>query len=90
LTLSSSPTVPTTIAPDLPSGTSSSFSNAARYTASSGAKVFATGSIQFAWGLDSDGVYPAQADWRIKQFVINVLADMGARPVTPDDGLIVP
>jgi len=90
VSLSSSPTVATTIAPDLPSGTSSSISNAARYTASSGAKVFASGSIQFAWGVDSDGVYPAQADWRIKQFVINVLADMGARPVTPDDGMIVP
>jgi hypothetical protein len=59
-------------------------------TVASGAKVFAAGSIQFAWGLDSDGVYPAQADSRLKQFVINVLASMGARPITPDTGMIMP
>jgi hypothetical protein len=90
VSLSSSPTNPTTIAPYLPSGTSSAISNAARYTAASGAKVFATGSIQFAWGLDSSGVYPPQADPRIKQFVVNVLSDLGARPVTPNDGVVVP
>ena len=78
------------IAPNLPPGTNSSISNAVRYTAASGAKVFATGSIQFAWGLDSDGVSPARADPRIKQFVINILANMGARPLTPDAGLVVP
>jgi hypothetical protein len=88
--LSSSPTDPTTIAPGLPPGTSSAISNAVRYTATSGAKVFASGSIQFAWGVDSDGVNPARADPRTKQFVINILSDMGARPLTPDDGLSVP
>jgi hypothetical protein len=77
-------------APNLPPGTSSSISNAVRYTATSGAKVFATGSIQFGWGLDSDGVNPARADSRIKQFVTNVLASMGAKPLTPDEGIIVP
>ena len=88
--LSSSPTSPSTIAPNLPPGQSSAVSNAVRYTAASGAKVFSTGSIQFAWGLDADGVIEAQSDSRIRQFILNVLADMGARPLTPDDGMIVP
>jgi hypothetical protein len=88
--LSSSPTNAQTIAPGLPPGQSASISNAVRYTAPSGAKVFSTGSIQFAWGLDADGVFATQADSRIRQFVINILADMGARPLTPDDGMIVP
>jgi hypothetical protein len=88
--LSSSPTVPTTIAPGLPAGTSSSISNAARYTAASGAKVFATGSIEFSWGVDSDGVFPAASDVRVKQFTVNVLSSLGARPVTPDDGIVLP
>jgi hypothetical protein len=90
VTLSSSPTLPSVFAPGLPPGTSSAISNAVRYTAASGAKVFSTGSIQFAWGLDADSVVTVQSDSRIRQFVINVLADMGARPVTPDDGMIVP
>ena len=33
---------------------------------------------------------PPRTDTRIKQFAINVLSDMGAKPLTPDDGLIVP
>ena len=88
--LSSSATNPTSIAPNLPPGSSASIANAVRYTTPGGTKVFSTGSIQFAWGLDSDGVVPARADPRIKQFVINVLNDMGAKPLSPDDGMIVP
>ncbi|WP_392479074.1 N,N-dimethylformamidase beta subunit family domain-containing protein [Nostoc sp. C110] len=61
-----------------------------RYTASSGAKVFASGTNQWAWGLDSDGVSPAREDIRAKQITVNVLADMGARPLTPNANLIVP
>jgi len=77
-------------APGLPPGTNSSTSNAVRYTATGGAKVFSTGSIQFAWGLDSDAVQFPRADPRIKQFVINILSSMGAKPITPDPGMIVP
>ena len=88
--LSSSPTNPFGVAPDLPPGTNSAISNAARYTAASGGKVFAGGSIQFVWGLDSDGVSPPRADFRMQQFVVNVLSDLGARPITPSSGLIVP
>src|SRR5690349_5597792 len=52
--LSSSTPAPTSTAPGLPAGQSASVSNAVRYTAASGAKVFSTGSIQFMWGVDSD------------------------------------
>jgi hypothetical protein len=65
-------------------------SQSGRYTAGSGAKVFASGTIQWAWGLDSDDVNPAREDIRVKQITVNILADMGARPLVPDPNLIVP
>ncbi len=65
--------------------------SAARYTAASGAHVFAVGSIQWVWGLDSNGVVAVpRVDARARQFAVNVLADLGARPLTPAPGLIVP
>jgi hypothetical protein len=88
--LSESPTVAKTVAPGLPAGTNSSISHSVRYTAASGAKVFSSGSIQYVWGLNSDLVNPVRADPRLKQFVINVLSSMGAKPLTPDTGMIVP
>ena len=88
--LSQSPTNATTIAPNLPPGTNPSISNAVRYTAASGAKVFSAGSIQFSWGLDSTGVSPPRESRGIKQLMINVLSDMGASPVTPASDIIVP
>lgn len=97
--LSQSTVVPSNLLPnfDEPSGEQSlpanqdfTKSHSARYTASSGAKVFASGTIQWAWGLDSDGVSPAREDIRAKQITVNVLADMGARPQTPSANLIVP
>jgi hypothetical protein len=42
--------------PQVPLGTNTAISNAVRYTAVSGAKVFSTGSIQWVWGLDNDWV----------------------------------
>lgn len=74
----------------LPPNYNASVSHAVRYTAPSGAKVFSTGSIQWMWGLDSDGVSPARTDLRLKQFTVNVLGNMGAKPLTPDEGLVVP
>ncbi len=73
-----------------PSGTNPRNSHAVRYTAASGAKVFATGSIQWVWGLDSDGVTKPREDIRAKQIAVNVLASMGAKPLTPSSGIIVP
>ncbi|PMB04903.1 Ig domain-containing protein group 1 domain-containing protein [Fischerella thermalis CCMEE 5273] len=74
----------------LPANQDFTKSHSTRYTASSGAKVFASGTIQWAWGLDSDGVNPAREDDRVKQITVNILADMGARPLTPNANLIVP
>lgn len=74
----------------LPANQDFTKSHSVRYTASSGAKVFASGTIQWAWGLDSDDVIPARADTRVKQITVNILADMGARPQSPDANIIVP
>ncbi|MES1024409.1 N,N-dimethylformamidase beta subunit family domain-containing protein [Gloeocapsa sp. BRSZ] len=73
-----------------PAGTNPRVSHAVRYVAASGAKVFATGSIQWMWGLDSDGVSTPREDLRAKQIAVNILADMGAKPLTPDPDIIVP
>jgi hypothetical protein len=73
-----------------PPGTNPRIAHAVRYTAPSGAKVFATGSIQWMWGLDSDGVIGFREDDRAKQIAVNVLADMGAKPLTPGANIIVP
>jgi Domain of unknown function (DUF4082) len=74
----------------LPSNQDFTKAHSTRYTASSGAKVFASGTNQWAWGLDSDDVSPAREDIRVKQTTVNILADMGAKPLVPDANLIVP
>ena len=73
----------------LPPGTNDTISNAVRYTAASGAKVFSTGSVQWVWGLDSDGVTNPRVDIRVQQIAVNVLKDMGAKPKTPSTGIVV-
>ncbi len=53
--------------------------DAVRYTAASGARVFASGSLQFGWGLDDFGNGDhgaAHADPRLQQFMRNALADL--------------
>src|SRR4029079_13103890 len=52
--------------------------NAVRYTAPSGAKVFASGTMQWSWGLGYENV-PA-----IQQATYNILADMAVKPDSPD------
>jgi hypothetical protein len=88
--LSQSPVQPSGGLPPLPSGTNTTISNAARYTAASGAKVFSIGSIQWVWGLDSNGVTNPREDSRAKQIAVNVFADMGAKPQTPSSGIVIP
>src|SRR6476619_6854418 len=78
------------LAPNLPPGTNASISNAARYTAGSGAKVFAAGSVQFSWGLDSTNISVSRESRGIKQMIVNVLSSMGASPVTPAPDIVVP
>ncbi|MES2355817.1 MAG: DUF4082 domain-containing protein [Pseudomonadota bacterium] len=90
IVLSNSTVTPrSTVAPGTPI-TSTQISSAARYTALSGAKVFATGSIQWSWGLDNFGVIQTpRADLRVQQITANVLSSMGAKPVTPSPGLVI-
>ncbi|MCE2700548.1 MAG: Ig domain-containing protein group 1 domain-containing protein [Anabaena sp. 49633_E8] len=87
--LSQSPVQANTVLPPLPSGTNPNISNAVRYTAASGAKVFSTGSVQWVWGLDSDNVIDPRVDIRAWQITVNVLKDMGAKPKTPSSGIVV-
>jgi Domain of unknown function (DUF4347)/Domain of unknown function (DUF4082) len=87
--LSKSPVQPEGLLPPLPAGTNTTISNSVRYTAASGAKVFSIGSIQWVWGLDSFGVTNPRVDSRAKQIAVNVLADMGAKPQTPEAGIVV-
>jgi hypothetical protein len=61
------------------------------YRHSSGALVFGAGTVRWAWGLD--GTHdpdpagpPPSAD--IKQATVNLFADMGVQPETPQPGLI--
>ncbi len=52
--------------------------HAVKYKAPSGALVFASGTMRWAFGLDSE------SDPRIEQATYNILSDMGAQPATPD------
>ena len=76
-------------------GTVDQNGDAVRWTAPSGARVFASGAQEFSWALDSwraDGsLFPqipvgsdrsAQVDPRVQQFMRNVLADL-VRPAPP-------
>jgi hypothetical protein len=59
--------------------------DAVRYTAPSGARVFASGTMQFAWGLDSYGTElfgHGPADPRLQRFMRNALDDL-LRPAPP-------
>jgi hypothetical protein len=57
-------------------------SNASRYIASSGAIVFAAGTIQWSWGLAI-----VEPDRRVQQLTYNLLSDMGIQPATPSPAL---
>lgn len=91
VTLSESIVDPQNIDTDVPPGTNYNIAHSVRYTVpSNNAKVFATGSNQFMWGLDSDMVQTPREDVRAKQIAVNVLADMGALPQTPSAEIIIP
>lgn len=60
-----------------------------RYTAPSGAVVFASGTIQWSWGLGSQGIEPVETNPYIAQITYNLLADMGAQPASPTADLIL-
>ncbi len=50
--------------------------NAVKYTAPSGALVFASGTMEWSYGLSSD------PDSRVEQATYNILSDMGVQPQT--------
>lgn len=63
--------------------------HATLYRAPSGALVFGAGTVQWAFGLDevhqSDQV---PANRTMQQATMNLLADMGVQPITPQAGLV--
>jgi hypothetical protein len=82
--LSQSPVIPDGgTAPGLPPGTNTNISNAVRYTAASGAKVFSSGTIQWAWGLENDLVPNPRRNPATQKITTNILADLGAIARTP-------
>ena len=62
---------------------------ATRYTAPSGAIVFASSSIQWSWGLGTHGLEAFAPDPYITQMTYNIFADMGVQPTTPTANLIL-
>jgi len=73
----------------LPSGAQSGTSHMTIYTAPSGAQVFATGSIQWSWGLDDfngpslGGLRTSRLSAAAQQITDNVLERFGATPYVP-------
>jgi hypothetical protein len=61
--------------------------DAVRYTADSGARVFASGSLTFAWGLDDYPPNPDEThgltDPRLQKFAENAIGDLSAPPAPP-------
>ena len=63
--------------------------NMTYYRAASGARVFGSGTVQWAWGLDANHDRGnAAADARMQQATVNLLADMGAQPSTIQSGVV--
>ncbi len=58
------------------------------YVAPSGAIVFASGTIQWSWGLGAHGVEIQPTDPYIAQITYNILADMQILPATPVDIIV--
>jgi hypothetical protein len=59
------------------------------YRHSSGAWVFGAGTVQWAWGLDSDHDRGgAPADLAMQQSIVNLFADMGVGAATLQTGLV--
>lgn len=59
------------------------------YTAASGALVFATGTIQWAWGLGARAAEVIDPDPYIQQMTYNVLAEMDVHPGSPRFDLVM-
>jgi hypothetical protein len=54
------------------------------FTAPSGATVFAAGTLQFSWALDSYGPAAGHVDGRLQHFALNMLTSLlGGTPGQP-------
>ena len=62
--------------------------NLTEYRAPSGALVFNSGTVQWAWGLSDQNPAGTQPDPNMQQATINLLADMNAQPATITSGLV--
>ena len=70
-------------------GSGSATHNLTLYRHTSGALVFGAGTVQWSWGLDSNHDRgSAAADVRMRQAMVNLLADMGVQPATLQSGLV--
>ncbi len=70
-------------------GTATATHNLTLYRAPSGALVFGAGTVYWAWGLDQNHDLEATpVDPRVKQAMVNLLADMGIQPGTLEAGLV--
>jgi N,N-dimethylformamidase beta subunit-like, C-terminal/Domain of unknown function (DUF4082)/Fibronectin type III domain len=61
--------------------------NLSMYRAPSGARVFGSGTVQWAFGLD-DWHPDATADLNMQQATVNLFGDMSAQPATLQSGLV--
>ncbi len=63
--------------------------NLTLYKHGSGALVFGAGTVQWSWGLDGNhDVEGSTPDLRMQQATVNLFADMGAQPGTPQTGIV--
>ncbi|WP_112661843.1 DUF4082 domain-containing protein [Microvirga flavescens] len=63
--------------------------NLTLYRAPSGALVFGAGTVYWSWALDANhDLETTPVDARIKQAMVNLLADMGIQPGTLESGLV--
>jgi hypothetical protein len=71
-------------------GTGQATNSLTLYRAASGALVFDAGTVQWAWGLESDHDGDARnaPSPAMQQATVNVLADMGAQPSTLETDLV--
>ena len=71
-------------------GSGSATHNLTLYRHTSGALVFGAGTVQWSWGLDANHDRgSAAADVRMRQAMVNLLADMGVQPATLQSGLVL-
>ncbi len=63
--------------------------NLTLYRATSGALVFGAGTVQWSWGLDTNHDSPnnAEPSPEMRQATVNLFADMGVQPSSPQSGI---